>query len=165
MDKAAAPRASLGTAPSGFRPCPPLPLQNIPGAAHGQLLAVAHRPRLPPIFKKFLLGHPGQPNSQAYSPRLGRSSTAGAAPPRPPGLRPLWPHGHGPPHMANQQKAAAPKPSKQPPARFKQQTQGYPLPSTKKPPGGRFGGLWVARSDRRNTQPQAYGVKHFGNRV
>ena len=51
MDKAAAPRASLGTAPSGFRPCPPLPLQNIPGAARGQLRAVAHRPRLPPIFK------------------------------------------------------------------------------------------------------------------
>ena len=53
MDKAAAPRASLGTAPAGFRPCPPLPLQNIPAAARGQLQAVAHRHRLPPVFEIF----------------------------------------------------------------------------------------------------------------
>ena len=53
MDKAAAPRTSLGTAPAGFRPCPPLPLQNIPAAARGQLRAVAHRHRLPPVFEIF----------------------------------------------------------------------------------------------------------------
>ena len=84
------------------------------------------------------------------------------APPAPQGCAPWAPS--APRHPQGQQQQAA-KPSKQPPARFKQQTQGYPLAKHKKPPGGRFGGLWVARSDRRNTQPQAYGVKHFGNRV
>lgn len=76
MDKAAAPRASLGTAPSGFRPCPPPSLQDIPAAAHGQRCALptasaCHQFLKIPFGTARTARTPRtaeQPNSQAYSP-------------------------------------------------------------------------------------------------
>ena len=112
------------------------------------------------LFKKYLLNsQDNRLTGRAY----GAPGRGALRPPRPPRAAPLEHLRRSGTRQGQQQQAA--KPSKQPPARFKQQTQGYTLAEHKKPPGGRFGGLWVARSDRRNTQPQAYGVKHFGNRV
>ena len=99
MDKAAAPRSSLGTAPSGVPALPTAFAAKHPRLVRGQRCALPTALTCHQVFKKFLFWTAKQPNSQEqppYRPRLGRSRTAGAAPPRPPGLRPLWPPGHGP---------------------------------------------------------------------
>lgn len=117
----------------GTQVCPPPSLQNIPGSS------VDNAQRCPPPspatnFLKILLldiQTARQPKQPPYAPRLGRSRTAGAAPPRPPGLAaPCGLPATGPPPWptSTEGKAKPPTP-KRPPARFKSPAQTYPYPS------------------------------------
>lgn len=124
-------------------------------------LRVAHRQRLLPIFKKFLFGTAKQP---PYPPRLGRSRTAGAAPPRPPGLRPLRTSGAWAPTWPTSKRQQRPSPQNNP-QRVLNSKPIYHLIKHKKTACRRFLAFGRVSSDRRNTQPQAYGVKNLSDRV
>lgn len=132
MDNLPAPRASPGTAAQArYAGLPTAFAAKHPRLDRGQLQAVAHRQRLPPGFKNFLFG---QPNSRTakqppYAPRpAGRSRTWGCAPRPLWGLQPPRCRRSGSPQPCQLASRPAPKPPKQPPARFKRHAQGYPLP-------------------------------------
>ena len=137
MDKAAAPRSSLGTAPSGVPALPTAFAAKHPRLVRGQRCALPTASACHQVLKNSSLGQPGTAEQPPYRPRLGRSPTWGAAPPRPPRAAPLEHLRRSGTRQGQQQQAA--KPSKQPPARFKQQTQATPLPSTKNRLAGGLG--------------------------
>ena len=139
MDKAAAPRSSLGTAPSGVPALPTAFAAKHPRLVRGQRCALPTAFTCYQFFKNSSFGHPDSQTAEQppYPPRLWRSRTWGATPPRPPRAAPL---GHlrrpGTP-KANSSRPQSPQNSPQHVLNSK--PRATPLPSTKNRLAGGLG--------------------------
>ena len=85
-----------------------------PRLVRGQRCALPTASACHQVLKNSSLGQPGTAEQPPYRPRLGRSRTAGAAPPRPPGLRPLRTSGAWAPTWPTSKRQQRPSPQNNP---------------------------------------------------